>query len=151
MIYNNHSKTIKSIARDMRVSEFLIRQLVHEDIRFLSFRLRKGQLLLHATKDKKEGCQFLQNNRWLAQQGVSILMKTKHLVLIMMFKRLACDDGVISSVIILHCLRLNGDASIKCLEEVVLSWIKKEAVGRSYIWQQVSGPCHSIRRPSIGC
>ena len=40
MIDNNPSKSIKSIAT-VRVSEFLIRQVVHENIQYLSYKLRK--------------------------------------------------------------------------------------------------------------
>ena len=40
MFDNDPSKSIRSIARDMGVSEFLIRQqVVHEDIRYFSYNL----------------------------------------------------------------------------------------------------------------
>ena len=43
MTDNDPSKTIRYIARDMRVSEFLIRLVVHEDIHYFSYKMRKGQ------------------------------------------------------------------------------------------------------------
>ena len=42
MIDNNPSKLISSIVRNMGVSEFLIRQVVHEDIWYFSYKMRKG-------------------------------------------------------------------------------------------------------------
>ena len=54
-IDNNPSESIRSVAKvDMKVSEFLIRPVVHEDIQYFSYKMRKGQFLLQAMKDKKE-------------------------------------------------------------------------------------------------
>ena len=39
---NDPRKSVGFIARDMEVSEFLIRQIVHEDIRYSSYKMRKG-------------------------------------------------------------------------------------------------------------
>ena len=44
------SKSIRSITRDMEVSEFHIRQVVHEDIRYFSYNLRKPIFIT--------GCEF---------------------------------------------------------------------------------------------
>ena len=52
---------------------------------------------------------------------------------------------VLLPLIFSHSLRLNMDAFIKCLKEVVLSWIKRVGAGRRYNWQQDSAPCHSYR------
>ena len=41
MIDNNPNGSVRSIARDMGVSEFLIRQVVHEDICYFSYKMRK--------------------------------------------------------------------------------------------------------------
>ena len=43
MIDNGPSKSIRTIARDTGLSKFLIRKRVHEDIRYLSYKIRKGQ------------------------------------------------------------------------------------------------------------
>ena len=48
MVDNNLSKLIRSTG----VSEFLIRQVVHEDICYFSYKM-KGQFLSQAMKDKK--------------------------------------------------------------------------------------------------
>ena len=45
MIDNNPSKSIRSIVRDMGVSEFFISQVMHEDILYFSYKMRKGQFL----------------------------------------------------------------------------------------------------------
>ena len=51
MIDNDPSKSKKVIVIDTGVSEFLIRQTVHEDIRYLSYKMHKGQQYsVHATR-----------------------------------------------------------------------------------------------------
>ena len=54
MIDNNPSKSIRPIARNMKESELLIRQVVHEDIRYFSYKIRKSQFLSQATYHKKK-------------------------------------------------------------------------------------------------
>ena len=54
MTDNDLSKSIMSIARDIGVSEFLIKLEVHEDIRYFSYKIRKGQFLSQTMKDKKK-------------------------------------------------------------------------------------------------
>ena len=132
MIKNNPSKSIGSIVRNMGMSEFLIRQIVHKDIWYSLYnkepifikdheKQEKRKLwnklkhvlqvnILWFFSDEKNFCQDQimnsQNSCWLSlfSQDVPILMKSKHPVHIMVF-------GVV---------RLNMKASIKCLEEVVL-------------------------------
>ena len=52
--YNDFSKSIRSKASDMGVYEFLIKQVVHEDIWYFSYKMRKGQFLSQALKDKRK-------------------------------------------------------------------------------------------------
>ena len=54
MIENDVRKSIKYIATDIGVLEFFfyIRQVVHENICYLSYTKRKGQILRQAVKDK---------------------------------------------------------------------------------------------------
>ena len=54
MIDNDHRKSIRSIANEMGLSAFLIRQVVHEDIWYFSNKMRKGQLLSQSKKDKRK-------------------------------------------------------------------------------------------------
>ncbi|CAI9715722.1 Hypothetical predicted protein [Octopus vulgaris] len=54
MIDTDPSKSIRSITRDMRVSVFLNRQVVHEDIRYSSYKMKKGQFLSQAIKRQEE-------------------------------------------------------------------------------------------------
>ena len=56
MTVNNSSKSIRFIGRDMRVSEFLIRQLAHENIWYFSYKMRKHQFSLQAMKNKRKDC-----------------------------------------------------------------------------------------------
>ena len=52
MIDNDSSKSIKSMAKDM--FEFLIRQVVHEDISYFLYKMRKGQFLSRTMRDKRK-------------------------------------------------------------------------------------------------
>ena len=45
IIHEDPSKSIKSKVRDMEVYEFLIRLIVHEDIWYFSYKMRKSQFL----------------------------------------------------------------------------------------------------------
>ncbi|XP_052832535.1 uncharacterized protein LOC128250757 [Octopus bimaculoides] len=56
------------------------------------------------------------------------------------------DGDVMLPFIFPHGLRINMEAYIKCLEEVVLSWVKRVAVRRPYVWQQDSAPCHTNKK-----
>ena len=68
-IDNNSSKSIRSISRVMGLSKFLIKQVVHEDICFFSNKMRKGQFLLQAIKEKRKNC------------AAKLLNKLKHFLL----------------------------------------------------------------------
>ena len=54
IIDNDLNKSTRSIAIDIGISEFLIRQVVYEGIRYFSFKMRKGQFLSEAMKDKRK-------------------------------------------------------------------------------------------------
>ena len=43
IIDEDHSKSIRAILRDLQASECTIRRIVHEDIRYKSFVMRRGQ------------------------------------------------------------------------------------------------------------
>ena len=68
------------------------------------------------------------------ERFISILMKTKHLVHVMVFGVVSSDGNIMNPFIFPHGLILNANTDIKCLEEVVLYWIEREVDGRSYIW-----------------
>ena len=54
MIDNDPNKSVRSITKDMGESEFLIRQVVHKDRWYFSYKIRKGQILSKVVKDKKK-------------------------------------------------------------------------------------------------
>ena len=56
MNYDDPDKLVMSVARNMGVSAFLIRLVVHEEIRYLSCKIRKGQFLSWVMKDKRKDC-----------------------------------------------------------------------------------------------
>ena len=54
MIKNVPSKSLRSKARNMGVSEFLISKVMHENIRYFSCKLRKGHFLISCDKEQEE-------------------------------------------------------------------------------------------------
>ena len=56
--WHDSSKSIRYIARDIGVSEFLIRQLVHGDIQYFLYNLRKGSIFItgHQGQEKRLSC-----------------------------------------------------------------------------------------------
>ena len=62
-----------------------------------------------------------------------ILMKANHPLHIMVFGVVTRDDDVMTSFLLSHCVKQKMEAGIKCLEAIVLPWIKRVAAGRSYI------------------
>ena len=74
-------------------------------------------------------------NSWLGltSQNVLIEMKAKHPVHIVVFGMVPRNGDFMILLIFSLSLRLNTDAYIKCLMEVVLLWIEKVLAGRTYI------------------
>ena len=91
-----------------------------------------------------------QNNNWLAlsPKDELIVMKIKYPVHIMMFGMVSSNSDIINLLMYLHGLRLNTEANIKCLEEVVLIWIERVVAERPDIWKQDSALCHTNMRTS---
>ena len=54
MIDNDPSKSIRSIAWDMGVAEFLIKQVVHEDFCYFSYKMRKSQFFPKPWKTRRK-------------------------------------------------------------------------------------------------
>ena len=81
-------------------------------------------------------------------EGIFMLMRSKHPIYIMLFGVVTNNGNIMLPFIILHGLRLNTEAYIKCLHEVVLSWTKRVAAGRPYVWQQNSVPCQTSGHPN---
>ncbi|KPU74657.1 uncharacterized protein Dana_GF26712 [Drosophila ananassae] len=47
------SKSMRAVARDLNVSEGLIRKIVHEDLRYKSYVMRRGQFMSAQTQDQR--------------------------------------------------------------------------------------------------
>ena len=63
----------------------------------------------------------------------------------------SCDGDVMSSLIFPHSVRLNTEAYIKCLEEVVLAWIEWVAAGwLSSGKGRLRQATQAIREPNVG-
>ena len=113
-------------ARDKGVPEFLIRQAVHDDIWYFSYKIRKGQFLSKAMKDKKtdHAAKLLNKLEHLLQQNIfwviadekkflpesdgeltkPTVMKTKHLVHIWCLG-FVTSNGDVMSPFIFPCRR----------------------------------------------
>lgn len=53
MVDNDPSKSMRAIARDLHVSEHCVRNCMMEDIRYKSYKMRKGQLLTEKMKENR--------------------------------------------------------------------------------------------------
>ena len=53
IIDEDPSKSIKAISRDLQVSECTIRRIVHEDIWYKSYVMRKGQFMSAQTREQR--------------------------------------------------------------------------------------------------
>ena len=134
-----------NIAKDIGVSEFLNRQVIHKDTQYFSYKIKDQFLLERKRKTslqsfwthssilsnrnsfgfpqmKKKFCHYLMvnppNNCWLAlsSQDVLIEMNIKHPVYIMVFGVVTSDGDVMPSFIFPQSFRLNTEDDIKCLD-----------------------------------
>ena len=89
-----------------------------------------------------------QKNHWLAlfPEDVLKVMINK----LVMFRVVTCDGDVMSPCIFPHDLRLNMETKIKCLEEVVLSWVERVAAGRHYVWHRTLHHATHAEEYSVG-
>ena len=53
LIDEDLGRSMRGIARELNVSEFLLRKIVKEDIRYKSYALRRGQFMNAATKERR--------------------------------------------------------------------------------------------------
>ena len=156
IIYNDPSKAIRSRARDMGGLSFLsgrecmkIFGISHTRLKRSNFyhkpwRIRRKTALQNILTNSSFpsnrtpfGFSQMRKNsariRWwihrtiIDSQVILRVMETKHPVPIMMFWVVTNNGDFIFSFIFLHGLKLNLKAYIKCLEEIVLPWIKREA------------------------
>lgn len=66
LINEDPGRSMRGIARELTISEFLVRQIVKQDIRYKSYALRRGQFMNEATKARR------------AQRAAALLNKFKH-------------------------------------------------------------------------
>ena len=62
---NDSSKSFRFIASDIGVSELLIEQVLHENIRYFAYKMRKGQFLIsgHEGQEERLRCRTLEQNK----------------------------------------------------------------------------------------
>ena len=112
----------------MWVSEFLISTWSHSVFLILD---EKGPIFITIHEEQKR------KPHWCTDSDV-----TKHPVNIMVFGMVTSNGDVMPPFFFAHGLRLNTEAYIKCLEEVVLPWIKR---------QKNCAILHKQKNLSLGC
>ena len=80
-----------------------------------------------------------------------ILMKTKHPGYIMVFGVVTRDGDIMLPFIFPYDLRLIMEAYIMCLEEVVLTWTKRVAVGRPTFGNRTLHHVTKAGEHNVGC
>ena len=53
LINEDPARSMRGIGRELSVSEFLVRKIVKQDIRYKSYSLRRGQFMSAAAKERK--------------------------------------------------------------------------------------------------
>ena len=76
-------------------------------------------------------------------------MKTIHPVYIIVFGMVTGNGDIILPFIFLHSLKLNIEAYLKYVEELVLFWIERVTDKRSYIWKPDSASYHTSKRTLV--
>ncbi|QQP52144.1 Transposable element tcb2 transposase [Caligus rogercresseyi] len=66
IIDKDPGRSMRGIARELSVSDFLVRKIVKQDIRYKSYSLRRGQFMSAATKERR------------AERAAALLNKFKH-------------------------------------------------------------------------
>ena len=62
------------------------------------------------------------------------MKKTKHPVHIIVFAVVTSNGDIMPPFVFLHGFKLNTEAYIKSMEEIVLFWIERVAAGRFCVW-----------------
>ena len=141
MIDNNPSKLIRS----MVVSEFLIRQVVFEDIWYFLYKMRKGQFSLQVIKDKKKDHTAKPGpDGELTEIPLACSVPTRCTNINENQTPSLHHNVVMPLFIFPYGLRLNMEANIKYLEKVVLPWIERVVIRRTYVLavRKFLQPCH---------
>ena len=79
-------------------------------------------------------------------KDVPILMKSKHQISILLFGLVTSVGDVMPWFIFAHNFRLNTETDIKWLEEEVLVWIERVAVGQNLCLTTEPYACHTCKR-----
>ena len=139
----------------MRVSGFLIRHVVHEDICNYLFKIRKCQFLSQAIKDKKKdhATKLLKNPKYSLQLIILVFFfyQREHFLAesdgqlpeqpLAWFVRTKCTDNyektnslTISSYLRWSLTMMTCFHTSFHLEEIDLAWIERMVAGWAYIW-----------------
>uniref|UniRef100_A0A182PG36 Tc1-like transposase DDE domain-containing protein n=1 Tax=Anopheles epiroticus TaxID=199890 RepID=A0A182PG36_9DIPT len=147
---------------------------LNDDLRYFSYKRRRGQLLIEKGRERRLGnakkllnllkhpvqpgtlwffsdeknfCQD-QNNRWLAYCPADVprVPQTKFPQTVMVFSCVSSEGDVMPPYFFEQGLRLNADGYISMLDIVVKPWITRVTNGRPYVFQQDSAPCHTASK-----
>ena len=180
LINEDPGRSMRKIAEDLEVSEFLIRHIVKEDIRYKSYSLRRGQFMTEATKKTRyeKAAALLNRLKHPPAQDILIFFSdeknfTQDQKVNSKNNRWLCDDpsdvpivmktkfpatvmvlGVISNkgdVMPPHVFEAGLKVNTEVLTNVVKPWMDGVADGRPYIWQQDGAPAHNSKKTQDWC
>lgn len=179
IINQDPGRSMRSIAKEMEMSNATIRKIVHEDLRYHSYVLRRGHFMMQQTKERRlekakkllsklknskeknpliffsDEKNFQQdqvvnkrNNRWLCMDvnEVPIIMKTKFPTAVMVMGVVSNEGDIMPPHFFLRGSRLNADAYLEVLRQIVVPWMKQVANGRYFIFQQDGAPAHNSKK-----
>ncbi|KAK8380611.1 hypothetical protein O3P69_016895 [Scylla paramamosain] len=131
MVDEDPSQSMRSIARELQVSEGTIRKCLHEDIRYKSYKMHKGQL---PSIKMQENC---------FKKTKKMVNKLEH----PLETCSVCSEGEVMPLFFFpQGLSVSTEVYIDVLQTHVKLWIEEVAAGRPYLWQQDLAPCHTSRK-----
>jgi transposase len=180
-INDDTGRSMRQMAVELEVSEWLIRKIVKEDIRYRSYSLRRGQFMSAATKKicYEKAAALLNRLKHPPEPDILIFFSDEKnfsqdqkvnsrnhrwlyddpsevpIVMKTKFPATVMVLGVVSNkgdVMPPHAgLRVNTEVYINVLTNVVKPWMDRVAAGRPYIWQQDGAPAHTSKKTQDWC
>lgn len=141
---------MRSIAKEFHVLEWTIRVLVHQDIQYKSYVIRKGQFILAKTQKtisyvQDSSLTKLKNPPSMAYFDFSLtkntstgsgMMQTKYPATVMVLSYVSSKGDVMSPNIFPQGLKLNAAGYTDVPKTGVKPWIDRVCNGRPHVFQE---------------
>eukprot|EP00106_Octopus_bimaculoides_P001075 XP_014768517.1 PREDICTED: uncharacterized protein LOC106867953 [Octopus bimaculoides] len=143
IINENLRISMRSIAKELRVSEWTIRTVVHHDIRYNSYVMWEGQFVSAKTQDQKSN---RRNDRWLCADPSEVprVMHTKFPATVIVLGTVSSKGHVVPPHFFPQGLRINAAGYIEVLKTVIKPWIDETCSGRPFVFQQEPAPSYKV-------